>query len=47
MDDFIVGPQIDEYTWWDYELEFGDDDFPYEDDEVTLSNDQLATSTNR
>ena len=42
MDDFLIGPQSDEnYTWWDYEMEYGDDD-----DEVSLTND-LATSTNR
>ena len=21
MDDFLIGPQSDEYTWWDYEME--------------------------
>ena len=42
MDDFLIGPQSDEnYTWWDYEMEYDDDD-----DEVSLSND-LASSTNR
>ena len=42
MDDFLIGPQSDEnYTWWDYEMEYSDDD-----DEVSLTND-LATSTNR
>ena len=25
MDDFLIGPQSDEYTWWDYEMEFEDD----------------------
>ena len=40
MDDFLIGPQSDEnYTWWDYEMEYSDDD------EVSLSND-LASSTN-
>lgn len=34
MDDFLVGPQSDEYTWWDYEMMFGD-----EFEEVHLSND--------
>ena len=47
MDDFLIGPQSDEYTWWDYEMEYGDDDSSInEDDEVSLSND-LASSTNR
>ena len=47
MDDFLVGPQSDEnYTWWDYEMEYGDDDFFTDDDEVSLTND-LASSTNR
>ena len=43
MDDFLIGPQSDEkeYTWWDYEMEYDDDD-----DEVSLTND-LASSTNR
>ncbi len=47
MDDFLIGPQSDEkeYTWWDYEMEYGDDDFFIGDDEVSLSND-LASSTN-
>ena len=46
MDDFLIGPQSDEYTWWDYEMEYGDDDsFIDEDDEISLSND-LASSTN-
>lgn len=42
MDDFLIGPQSDEkeYTWWDYEMEYNDDD------EVFLTND-LASSTNR
>ena len=39
MDDFLIGPQSDEYTWWDYEMEYGNDD------EVSLTND-LASSTN-
>ena len=34
MDDFLVGPQSDEFTWWDYEMMFGD-----EFEEVHLSND--------
>ncbi len=48
MDDFIVGPQSDEkeYTWWDYEMEFSDKDF-FDEDEVSLCNDTLATSTKR
>ena len=47
MDDFLIGPQSDEnYTWWDYEMEYGDDDFLADDDEVSLTND-LATSTKR
>lgn len=46
MDDFLIGPQSDEnYTWWDYEMEYGDDDFSADDDEVSLTND-LASSTN-
>lgn len=46
MDDFLIGPQSDEYTWWDYEMEYGNDDsFIDNDDEVSLSND-LASSTN-
>jgi hypothetical protein len=46
MDAFLIGPQSDEYTWWDYEMEYGDDDSFIEDnDEVSLSND-LASSTN-
>ena len=33
MDDFLIGPQSDEYeyTWWDYEMECGDDDLPEDD----------------
>ena len=39
MDDFLIGPQSDEnYTWWDYEME-------YDDNKVFLTND-LASSTN-
>lgn len=45
MDDFLIGPQSDEYTWWDYEMEYGDDDFFVDNDEVSLTND-LASSTN-
>ena len=48
MDDFLIGPQSDEkeYTWWDYEMEYADDDSCIDDDEeVSLSND-LASSTN-
>ena len=46
MDDFLIGPQSDEnYTWWDYEMEYSDDDFFTNDDEVSLTND-LASSTN-
>ena len=46
MDDFLIGPQSDEqYTWWDYEMEYGDDELIIdENDEVSLSND-LASST--
>ena len=46
MDDFLIGPQSDEqYTWWDYEMEYGDDELIIdENDEVSLSND-LAPST--
>ena len=34
MDDFLIGPQSNEYAWWDYS-----------DEEISLSND-LASSTN-
>ena len=38
MDDFLIGPQSDEkeYTWWDYEMEYDNDD------EVSLTNDYGA-----
>lgn len=39
MDDFLIGPQSDEYTWWDYEMEFSEDEISPSDD--------LASSTNR
>lgn len=42
MDDFLIGPQSDEYTWWDYEMEYGDDDSPIDEDEVSLTNDYGA-----
>ena len=47
MDDFLIGPQSDEkeYTWWDYEMEYDENDFLGDDEEVSLSND-LASSTN-
>ena len=35
MDDFLIGPQSDEYAWLDYDS----------DKEISLSND-LASSTN-
>lgn len=35
MDDFLIGPQSDEYAWWYYDS----------DEEISLSND-LASSTN-
>ena len=34
MDDFLIGPQSDEYTWWDCEME--------DDEEISLSNDYGA-----
>ena len=38
MDDFLIGPQSDEkeYTWWDYEMEYSEDDD--NDSEVSLTN---------
>ena len=43
MDDFLIGPQSDEYTWWDYEMEFEDDP-----EQVNLSNNcQLPTDCDR
>lgn len=42
MDDFLIGPQSDEYTWWDYEMEYGDDDSSIDEDEVSLTNDYGA-----
>ena len=42
MDDFLIGPQSDEYTWWDYEMEYGDDDSFIDEDEVSLTNDYGA-----
>lgn len=44
MDDFLIGPQSDEYIWMDYGID--EDEFIDDDEEVSLTND-LASSTNR
>ncbi len=42
MDDFLIGPQSDEYTWWDYEMEYGDDSILVNEDDIELTNDGFA-----